>query len=208
MCGASAGGGGISAAGGYNAYKVIADDYNLPKLWQQERSALLERSGAGGISMPEIYTTRLVRGAEEAPERKSRSGEERTARNLPRAGEDHRRRRHRCICRLAKCAISSSVFADGKCLEYRQVEISPPRKDFDFIFELPASVFEGVAAGLIDLIDAGLKGKIKIIGDMRILIRHAELVNAVYDVYAREIETTWPKGKPIAVATTAAAAAR
>jgi len=88
------------------------------------------------------------------------------------------------------------VFADGKCLEYRQVDIAPPRKDFDFIFELPASVFEGVAAGLIDLIDAGLKGKVKITGDMRVLIRHAELVNVLYEVYAREVETTWPKGKP------------
>ena len=57
-------------------------------------------------------------------------------------------------------------------------------------------MFEGVAAGLIDLIDAGLKGKIKITGDMRILIRHAELVNVLYDVYAREVETIWPKGKP------------
>ena len=27
------------------------------------------------------------------------------------------------------------VFTDGKCLEYRQVEIPPPRKDFDYIFE-------------------------------------------------------------------------
>ncbi len=36
MCGASAGGGGISAAGGYNAFKVIAHDYGLPKLWQRE----------------------------------------------------------------------------------------------------------------------------------------------------------------------------
>ena len=91
------------------------------------------------------------------------------------------------------------VFSDGKCLEYVQVDVSPPRKDFDFIFELPASVFEGVAAGLIDLIDAGLKGSVKITGDMRILIRHAELVNVVYGVYAREIETTWPKGKPATV---------
>jgi len=36
MCGASAGGGGISAAGGYNAYKVIAHDYALPQPWQTE----------------------------------------------------------------------------------------------------------------------------------------------------------------------------
>ncbi len=35
MCGASAGGGGISAAGGYNAFKVIAQDYDLPKIWQK-----------------------------------------------------------------------------------------------------------------------------------------------------------------------------
>ena len=99
------------------------------------------------------------------------------------------------------------VFTDGKCLEYRQVEIPPPRKDFDYIFELPASVFEGVAAGLIDLIDAGLKGKIKISGDMRILIRHAELVNVLYDVYAREVETIWPKGKPGAFEGASSAAA-
>jgi putative sterol carrier protein len=91
------------------------------------------------------------------------------------------------------------VLSDGKCIEYRQVEISPPRKGFDFIFELPATVFEGVAAGLIDLIDAGLKGSIKITGDMRVLIKHAELVNVIYDVYAQEIETTWPKGKPASV---------
>ncbi len=88
------------------------------------------------------------------------------------------------------------MFVDGKCLEYRQVETPPPRRELDFIFELPAAVFEGVAAGLIDLVDAGLKGLIKITGDMRILIKHAELVNALYDVYAREVETLWPKGKP------------
>lgn len=88
------------------------------------------------------------------------------------------------------------LFADGKCLEYRQVDAPGPRKDFEYIFELPASVFEAVAAGQMDLIDAGLKGKIKITGDMRILIRHAELVNSIYHAFAREVETLWPKGKP------------
>ncbi len=36
MCGASAGGGGISSAGGYNAFKVIAHDLGLPKIWRRE----------------------------------------------------------------------------------------------------------------------------------------------------------------------------
>ncbi len=72
----------------------------------------------------------------------------------------------------------------------------PPRKEFDFIFEVPATVFEGVSAATVDPVEAGLKGTIKITGDMRILIRHAELVNVVHEVYAREVETTWPKGKP------------
>jgi len=36
MCGASAGGGGVSAAPGYNAFKVIADDHDLPRIWQRE----------------------------------------------------------------------------------------------------------------------------------------------------------------------------
>ena len=63
-----------------------------------------------------------------------------------------------------------------------------PHCHFDFTFELFA-VFEGVADGLIDLIDAGLKGSVKIIGEMRTLIRHAELVNVIYGVYSREIET-------------------
>lgn len=87
-------------------------------------------------------------------------------------------------------------FANRKCRDYAEVEHAPPRKQFDFIFELPASVFEGIAAGTVDLVEAGLKGKIRITGDMRILIQHAELVNALYDIYAHEIETTWPKGKP------------
>jgi putative sterol carrier protein len=85
---------------------------------------------------------------------------------------------------------------DGKCTDYHEVTEPPPRREFDFIFELPATVFEGVAAGLVDPVEAGLKGTIKITGDMRILIKHAELVNVLQEVYAREVETAWPKGGP------------
>jgi putative sterol carrier protein len=85
---------------------------------------------------------------------------------------------------------------DGKCTDYFEVQEPPPRKECDFIFEVPAAVFEGVAAGLVDPVEAGLKGTIKITGDMRILIKHAELVNVVNEIYSREVETTWPKGKP------------
>lgn len=85
---------------------------------------------------------------------------------------------------------------DGKCVEYQEVQEPPPRKEFDFIFELPASIFEGVAAGLVDPVDAGLKGTIRITGDMRVLIKHADLVNVLYDVYSKEIDTEWPQGKP------------
>lgn len=85
---------------------------------------------------------------------------------------------------------------DGKCADYQEASEPPPRKEFDFIFDVPATVFEGVAAGLVDPVDAGLKGTIKITGDMRILIKHADLVNVLYDVYSREVDTHWPLGKP------------
>jgi len=88
------------------------------------------------------------------------------------------------------------LLVDGKCTEYSEVSEAPPRKEFDFIFDLPATIFEGVAAGVVDPVDAGLKGTIKITGDMRILIRHADLVNVLYAVYSREVETVWPLGKP------------
>ena len=39
---------------------------------------------------------------------------------------------------------------DGKCTDYHETDEAPPRKEFDFIFEFPASVFEGVAAGTVD----------------------------------------------------------
>ncbi len=85
---------------------------------------------------------------------------------------------------------------EGKCTNYSEVAEPPPRREFDFIFEVPATVFEGVAAGLADPVEAGLKGTIKVTGDMRILIKHAELVNVLQEVYSREVDTSWPKGKP------------
>ena len=33
-------------------------------------------------------------------------------------------------------------------------------------------------------------------GEAWVLIQHADLVNLLHAVYAREGETTWPKGKP------------
>src|SRR3989337_1446132 len=36
---------------------------------------------------------------------------------------------------------------DGKCTDYYEVTEPPPRKDCDFIFEVPATVFEGAARG-------------------------------------------------------------
>jgi hypothetical protein len=85
---------------------------------------------------------------------------------------------------------------DGRCSDYVELDPGVARKGYDFVFEFPASVYEGVAAGIVDPVGAGLQGTIKITGDMRVLIRHAELVNILHQVYAREVETTWPRGRP------------
>ena len=88
------------------------------------------------------------------------------------------------------------VLNDGKCDSYEELAEAPPRKDFEFILELPASLFERVVANLADPVEAGLKGAIKITGDMRVLIQNAELVNVLSEVYQREVQTEWPRGRP------------
>jgi putative sterol carrier protein len=88
------------------------------------------------------------------------------------------------------------VLEDGKCTEYTELDDAPPRKDFDFILELPATLFEGVVANAVDPVQAGLKGDIKITGDIRMLIQNAELVNVLANIYASEADTDWPKGQP------------
>ena len=88
------------------------------------------------------------------------------------------------------------VLNDGRCDSYQELAQAPPRKDFEFILELPASLFERVVANQADPVEAGLKGAIKITGDMRVLIQNAELVNILSDIYQREVETEWPRGQP------------
>ncbi|MGQ9572059.1 MAG: SCP2 sterol-binding domain-containing protein [Dehalococcoidia bacterium] len=84
----------------------------------------------------------------------------------------------------------------GRCTEYREVTEAPPKRDFDFVLELTASLFESIVANQADPVKAGLKGDIKITGDMRILIQHADLVDVLRQIYVKELETEWPKGKP------------
>lgn len=88
------------------------------------------------------------------------------------------------------------VLNDGRCDSYVELTDQPPRKDFEFILELPASLFERVVANLADPVEAGLRGAVKIVGDMRVLIQNAELVNILSQIYQREVQTEWPKGAP------------
>ncbi len=88
------------------------------------------------------------------------------------------------------------VLNDGRCDSYEELTEEAPRKDFQFILELPAALFERIVANQADPVEAGLKGAVKITGDMRVLIQNAELVNVLSEIYQREVETEWPKGAP------------
>jgi hypothetical protein len=88
------------------------------------------------------------------------------------------------------------VLNDGRCDSYLELSDQPPRKDFEFILELPASLFERIVANLADPVESGLKGAVKIVGDMRVLIQNAELVNVLSEIYQRDVQTEWPKGAP------------
>jgi len=90
----------------------------------------------------------------------------------------------------------SIVLNDGRCDSYLELSEPPVRKDFEFILELPAGLFERIVANLADPVESGLKGAVKIVGDMRVLIQNAELVNVLSEIYQREVQTEWPKGTP------------
>lgn len=85
---------------------------------------------------------------------------------------------------------------DGRCEKLVRVYEAPGPRDLDFRFTGPATVFEEIAAGLRDPVEAGLDGKIEIAGDMRFLLRYAELVTEVMELYTNKLATDWPKGKP------------
>lgn len=89
---------------------------------------------------------------------------------------------------------------NGRCDWYREVEGDDPNVDLDYRFRGPATVFDEIAAGLTDPVDAALRGTIKVRGDMRFLMRQAEHVNVLLEAYATGVDTSWPKGHPPYVA--------
>lgn len=93
-------------------------------------------------------------------------------------------------------AVYYRVALDGG----RVAEIEPtparPEGGLDFRFTAPAALWEGIAAGQIDPITAGLRGQIRIRGDMRFLMENADAVKLLVDLYAAHGTTEWPRGRP------------
>lgn len=88
------------------------------------------------------------------------------------------------------------VLDGGELVEYRPL---PERHDgtgLGFRFTAPATVWESIAAGQVDPITAGLRGQIKIRGDMRFLMQNADAVKVLVDLYGSQVSTEWPRGRP------------
>ncbi len=93
----------------------------------------------------------------------------------------------------------------GMVAEYGPLSARHDGKGLNFRFTAPAALWEGIAAGLVDPIQAGLRGTIKVRGDMRFLMQHAEAVKLLVDMYGHQVSTEWPQGKPPYGSRTAAA---
>ena len=85
---------------------------------------------------------------------------------------------------------------DGKVVECREHLERISGKGLHFRFTGPAHIYEGVAAGIVDPVVAGLEGSITVRGDMRMLIQNAELASMIFKNVAENNSTEWPKGKP------------
>ena len=88
----------------------------------------------------------------------------------------------------------------GQCTWYREVDTDDESEQLDYRFRGPASLFDEIAAGQLDPIDAALQGSVKVRGDMRFLMRQAELVQTLLEAYSSGVETLWPQGQPPYVA--------
>jgi hypothetical protein len=86
--------------------------------------------------------------------------------------------------------------SDGMVQEFRPLPERFSGKGLQFRFTAPASVWESVAAGQTDPITAGLRGVIKVRGDMRYLMENADAVKLLIDLYGNQVNTEWPKGRP------------
>jgi putative sterol carrier protein len=88
----------------------------------------------------------------------------------------------------------------GHCAWYRELEEAAANDDpelrLDYRFLGPATVFDEIAAGQLDPIDAALHGSVKVRGDMRFLMRQAEHVKVMLEAYTSGVQTDWPKGMP------------
>ena len=88
------------------------------------------------------------------------------------------------------------VLDHGQVVELTPLDERHPGKGLNFRFTAPASVWEGVAAGQLDPITAGMRGTIRVRGDMRVLMRNADAVKILVDLYGDQVHTEWPSGKP------------
>ncbi len=84
----------------------------------------------------------------------------------------------------------------GQVAEYKPLPGRHDGNGLSFRFTAPATVWELIAAGVQDPIQAGLRGTIKVRGDMRFLMQHAEAVKMLVDMYGKQVNTEWPQGKP------------
>ena len=88
------------------------------------------------------------------------------------------------------------VFDEGQVREFQPLDERFSGKGLNFRFTAPATVWESIAAGKTDPITAGLRGSIKIRGDMKFLMENADGVKLLVDLYGNQVDTEWPNGQP------------
>lgn len=88
------------------------------------------------------------------------------------------------------------VLEDGAITDYRLLPDRHDGHDLNFRFTAPATVWEEIAAAQTDPITAGLRGRIRIRGDMRLLMQNADAVKVLVELYGQQVYTEWPLGTP------------